>query len=370
MSQTGKIQLVLSPQAERYVRRDAPVEVRRMAARGALPLPPVELATVLFALLHDPDDEVKVEAERSLAGLPESVLVPVLQGRTHPALLSWLAHRLRDQAGACEKIALNASTSDATIGFLATLPHRRVVDVIANNQQRMLRAPEIVDALGDNPLTGRATIDRILSFLGFARPAEEAPEAGEDAALEAGPAPARPEDLSDAEAEAVLRSLLGDDAAEFAEELVQEQEQPERPAADPGGNLYALIQGMSIFQKIKLARMGNKEARGLLVRDRNKIVATAAIRSPKITENEVVAFAKMRNVCDEVLRAISANRDWTRSYLVKLALATNPKTPPPSALKFLNYLQERDLRNIMKSKDVPSAISTHARRILTKKGKV
>ena len=49
MSQTGKIQLVLSPQAERYVRRDAPVEVRRMAARGALPLAPVELATVLFA---------------------------------------------------------------------------------------------------------------------------------------------------------------------------------------------------------------------------------------------------------------------------------------------------------------------------------
>jgi hypothetical protein len=366
VSQTGKIQLVLSPQAERYVRRDAPVEVRRMAARGALPLAPVELATVLFALLHDPDDEVKVEAERSLAGLPESVLLPVLEGRTHPALLSYLAHRLRDRAEACERIALNPATSDATVAFLATLPHRRVVDVIANNQQRMLRAPEIVDALGDNPLTGRATIDRILSFLGFARPAAEVPESPEDAAAAA--APARPEDLSDAEAEAVLRSLLGDDAGEFAEELVAET--PAAPAPEAGNNLYALIQGMSVFQKIKLARMGNKEARGLLVRDRNKIVATAAIRSPKITENEVVTFAKLRNVCDEVLRAISQNRDWTRSYAVKLALTTNPKTSPPVAVKFLNYLQERDLRSIMKSKDVPSAISTHARRILSKKGKV
>lgn len=365
MSQTAKIQLVLSPQAERYVRRDAPVEVRRMAARGALPLAPVELATVLFALLHDSDDEVKIEAERSLAGLPEGVLVPVLEGRSHPALLSWLAQCLRDRAEACERIALNAATSDATIAFLATLPHRRVVDVIANNQQRMLRAPEIVDALGDNPLTGRATIDRILSFLGFARPAAEVPEPGET-----GPdlQPTRPEDLSDSEAEAVLRAILGDDAAEFAQELVAEV--PESEAPEAGGNLYAHIQGMSIFQKIKLARMGNKEARALLVRDRNKIVASAAIRSPKITENEIVGFAKMRNVCDEVLRAIAANRDWTRSYAVKLALATNPKTPPPSAVKFLNYLQERDLRNVMKSKDVPSAISTHARRILSKKGKV
>jgi hypothetical protein len=365
VSQTGKIQLVLSPQAERYVRRDAPVEVRRMAARGALPLAPVELATVLFALLHDPDDEVKVEAERSLAGLPESVLLPVLEGRTHPALLSYLAHRLRDRAEPCERIALNPAASDATVAFLAGLPHRRVVDVIANNQQRMLRAPEIVDALGDNPLTGRATIDRILSFLGFARPAAEVPESPEEAAA----APlARPEDLSDAEAEAVLRSLLGDDAGEFAEELVAET--AAEPTPEAGNNLYALIQGMSVFQKIKLARMGNKEARGLLVRDRNKIVATAAIRSPKITENEVVTFAKLRNVCDEVLRAISQNRDWTRSYSVKLALATNPKTSPPVAVKFLNYLQERDLRSIMKSKDVPSAISTHARRILSKKGKV
>src|SRR5262249_22849261 len=50
-----KIQLKLSPQAEKSARRDAPLEVRRMAARGALPLPPLELATVLFALMHDPD---------------------------------------------------------------------------------------------------------------------------------------------------------------------------------------------------------------------------------------------------------------------------------------------------------------------------
>jgi len=68
-------------------------------------------------------------------------------------------------------------------------------------------------------------------------------------------------------------------------------------------------------------------------------------------------------------RIISNNRDWTRTYGVKVALATNPKCPVPTAMKFVNYLQERDLRAIMKSKDVPSPISTHARRLLEKKGK-
>jgi hypothetical protein len=60
----------------------------------------------------------------------------------------------------------------------------------------------------------------------------------------------------------------------------------------------------------------------------------------------------------------------TRNYKVKLALATNPKCPQASAMKFVNYLQDKDLRSLMKSKDVPNTVSAHARRILTKKGKL
>jgi hypothetical protein len=127
---------------------------------------------------------------------------------------------------------------------------------------------------------------------------------------------------------------------------------------------------MTVMQKIKLARLGGTEARGLLVHDRNKIVATAAITSPRIRPNEVASYAKSRNVCDEVLRLISLNREWTRNYQVKLALVTNPKTPQSTALQFVNYLQDRDLKGLMKSRDVPSAVSTHARRLLQKKGKI
>jgi hypothetical protein len=120
---------------------------------------------------------------------------------------------------------------------------------------------------------------------------------------------------------------------------------------------------------VKLARFGNGEARAILVRDRNRIVAAAAVRNPKITENEVVAIAKSRNVSDEVLRIVASNRTWTGTYRVKLGLATNPKTPVGSAIQFLNYLTERDLRTIMRSREVPAPISAQARRILAKKGK-
>jgi hypothetical protein len=216
----------------------------------------------------------------------------------------------------------------------------------------MVRAPEIVEALGGNPLTGRAVIDRILSFLGVEVPAEDQEW--------------DPEEISDIDAEAALRAVLGDELGEFARSLVEDGE----GEAGDSSNLYALIQKMTVFQKIKLARLGNKEARGLLVKDRNKVVAISAISSPKITTNEVIGIAQSRNVQDEVLRMIAMNRLWTRAYRVKHALATNPKCPQVMAMKFVNYLQDHDLKSIMKSKDVPTAVSTHARRTLMKKGKI
>jgi hypothetical protein len=358
-----KIRLTVSPQAERYVRRDAPVEVRRMAARGALPLPPAELATVLFVLLHDPDDETKARARESLEGLPRSLVLSVLSGPAHPAVLSYLGRVHEGDAELMEKLALNGAADDTTVAWLAATPHRRVVEIVSNNQQRMLRCPEIVEALGSNPLTGRSVIDRILSFLGVQKGKAEEP----DETSQAEDLPPT-EEVTDAAALAALRAILGDDVGDFAQELLEETGGELDEAAR--GNLYALIQTLSVFQKVKLARMGNKEARGLLIRDRNKIVASAAIRSPKVQDNEVESYAKARNLSDEVLRIIAANREWTRSYTVKVNLAMNPKCPASTAVKFLNYLQERELRSIMKSKDVPSVICTHARRLLQKKGKI
>jgi len=358
--QPKKIRLRLSPQAERYVQRDAPRDVRLMASKGALPLPPVELAAVLFALMHDPDPEVKSTARESLEGLPDSVCHPVLSGDTHPAVLSHLARAFHENEARLEMLALNPATDDATIAFLAASPFKRIVEIISNNQVRLVRSHEIVDALGSNPLTGRAMIERILNFLGV--DAATGDDSFEGATGK--------EDVSNEAAEAALKAILGDDLGRFAREFIEESDDDDLENIDNNSNLYGLIQSMSVMQKIKLARMGNKEARGLLIRDRNKIVALSAISSPKITVQEIGMIAKARNVSDEILRVIARNREWTRDYQVKHGLVTNPKTPQTEAMKFVNYLQDRELRGLMKSKDVPTNIATHARRILMKKGKI
>ncbi|MFP6640108.1 MAG: hypothetical protein VCC04_07680 [Myxococcota bacterium] len=351
-SSRNRIQLTLSPQAARYADRGAPQDVRRMAARGALPLEPRDLAHVLFALAHDPDSEVGPTARESLDGLPQSILTSVLAGPAHPALLAYLAHAHRDDGSICQAVALHTDADDPTLAFLASLPHRHVVDIISQNQERLLRSEEIVEALGSNPLTGRAVIERILSLLGTPVEGEEDwPEANwsEDQVIHA------------------VLAVLDCNRPELARAMASEKDLEEDTVKR---NLFAALQNMNVLQKIKLARVGGKEARGLLVKDRNKLVASAVLASPKITESEVISMAQSRVVAEEILRIIANQKDWPRSYGVKLALCTNPKTPRPQAVKFLNYLREKDLRTLMKSRDVPSVIATQARRILNKKGRL
>ncbi len=350
MAKPQRIRLALSQRAARYASPKAPVRARLLAARGALPLPPPELAAVLFALAHDPEPEVKDRARRSLEELPEPVLVAALEGPTPAPVLSYLARLHRGDGARLERIALNPAADDDTLVFLAGLPHPRIVEILSHNQERMLRCDALVDALGENPLTGRAGIDRILGFLGrdAAAPAEE--PAGE---------------ISDDEAEAALRALLGEEVGELLAAVAREGGADLDEAARR--DLHRAISRMTVAQRARLARFGNRETRGLLLRDANRIVATAAIRNPRIREDEVLAAARSRNVCDEVLRIIADSREWTRSYQVKLALCANPKTPLASAMRFLSHLHDRDLRMLVKSREVPAAVSAQARRILSRK---
>ncbi len=120
------------------------------------------------------------------------------------------------------------------------------------------------------------------------------------------------------------------------------------------------IQEMTVAQRLDLARRGGKEERTILMRDANKIIQVAVIQSPKITESEVLSVAGNRQINEEVLRIISAKREWMKNYQVKVALVNNPKTPLPTSLKLVNLLGVKDLEQLARSKSIPRAISVAA----------
>ena len=78
-----------------------------------------------------------------------------------------------------------------------------------------------------------------------------------------------------------------------------------------------------------------------------------------ITEHdtgEVLMIAGNRQINEEVLKHIAISRDWLKNYQIRVALANNPKTPLPEALKQVQFLKERELAQLAKSKSVPRAL--------------
>jgi hypothetical protein len=132
-------------------------------------------------------------------------------------------------------------------------------------------------------------------------------------------------------------------------------------------SLSKRIMSMNISEKIKLATKGNKEARGILIRDSNKLVSVAVIRSPRITDGEVLAQAQSKTCNEDVLRVIYTNREWLRKYAIKLALVKNPKVPQGVSMKLMGTLYEHDVKSLSKDKNVPGSVQMIAKKQMEKK---
>jgi len=122
------------------------------------------------------------------------------------------------------------------------------------------------------------------------------------------------------------------------------------------------ISKMRLPEKIKMAIFGNSIARGLLIRDAQKLIQLYVLKNPRLTVKEVEEFCRNSNLSENVLRTIAASSTWMKNYHVKLNLVSNPKTPGDIALKWLRYINMPDLKRLSKSKQIPNLISVTAKK--------
>jgi hypothetical protein len=173
-------------------------------------------------------------------------------------------------------------------------------------------------------------------------------------------------DILEEDLEALAEQIrLGQDSIPLPDELLRELGLDSAQTR----NLYNLIQQMTIAERLKLALKGGRDARAVLIRDSNRIVQRFVLQNPRLTEDEVLACCRNRNIDSDVLRLIGDNRDWTRNYQIRLALAQNPKAPIAVSLQFVQGLVERDLRLLAKNRNVASAVASRARRIVLEREK-
>lgn len=336
-----------------------------MAARGHVPATPKDLTLILYSLTMDDDRDVAEEARKTLGGMPPDVFSTVLSDTdTRPGLLDYFARMLEDESR-LQQILLNSSASDSTVAYLAEKTHSQaLIGLIANNHERVARADCIVEALSKNPAVTRSTLDGVLEFLKlYLGKTSELPDLPEE---EAQPAPeadiAPPEDYA-AIVEEVNESFL--DAIDLDAELVEDTGEEVASAPDTHNpNVMVKISMLNIGQKIKLAILGNREARTILIKDPNRIVSKAVLKNPRLTDSEIVLISQSKIVSEDILREIAESRKWARLYQVKLALVNNPKTPPHMSINLLRQLREFDLRSLRWNRNLPGVISTAVKQII------
>ena len=143
-------------------------------------------------------------------------------------------------------------------------------------------------------------------------------------------------------------AALAEAAAEAEPDIVKRQTLIERLAK------------MSVSERVQFAIKGGSEARRTLIRDSNKVVQRAVLQSPRLTDQEVEAFATMTSLTDEILRLIASNRKFRKNYAVVRNLLNNPKTPLDVSLHMLPMVNVMDLKKLTSNKNVPETLRTTA----------
>jgi len=390
-----------NPVVKAIIEGTAPQPARVAAARGLLPLPQNDLLELLVALADSEDSEISSAATETLAAEDSAnFLIAAKADDTAPSVLSYLATQLAADREIHEALILNNKTPDQALALVAAKTgDGSLLELLAVNQQRLVRSPEIIEAILSNTArtseAERRALETRREFFekerGARQIADELRARGKDAAAEFfesaelntpdGPLTlddawiiAQHIEVSDADIDDTwlpaerYDELAPETAAEVSANVHRVIENEKLEGGEVSAERISLIRRimfMTTRDRVKLAMKGDREARSILIRDANKVVSSAVINNPRITDHEVENISAMRTVAEEVLRLIALNRTWARSYPIIHNLARNPRTPIPTAMNILPRIRSKDLQNLTQNRNVSEAVRRQAQRLTT-----
>ncbi len=311
--------------------------VKLAAARGALPMSGPNLVTVLFIFYYGEDKELKAEALNTLKDLSPGILKSVcIKADIHPEILDLLARLHFTDMRVMEPLLTNRMVGLKTLHFVAEHASGDVLDLLASNDIAIRQDKSLRILIINNPHVDKVTKIRLGWKEEIASPApEKVVEPVEEKTLRADKKKAPLED----EEEFDISTL----------------------------SKYQQLLDMPVAEKIKMGLTGDKEWRSLLIREANKLISSAVLKNPRISEAEVLMVAKNRATSDDLIRIILLNREWVKNYDMKKALIVHPRTPLQNAMRFMTFLTDKDIKELAKSRNVTQAIVNNARRMMMTK---
>jgi hypothetical protein len=307
----------LSPEVIEDLRHGRATRERKMAVctTGAN-LSPADRVEILAVLVHDPDELIADKAMSGLINDSPEIFAQAL-AREHPLrqLMSFAAKNLSDKPIIAEAMARNRNC-----------PAEYLVPFVPHLSSALVG--ELIDEL-----------DRVSESQYLAAALEKSPHLSAS----------HKNTLQELRSEALLDPSRLSEVAEDAE-----------PDPVKRQTLLEQISRMNVSQRVQFAMKGSGEARRTLIRDSNKVVQRAVLQSPRLTDQEVEAYANMANLTDEILRLIATNRNFRKNYTVVRNLMNNPKTPLDVTLHMLPILNVMDLKKLTTNKNVPETLRSTA----------
>jgi hypothetical protein len=369
---------------QKHVDPDAPAKMKMMAAQGMVPAPPEQTVRLLYQLHFDGGSQVSEAVDEAIADLPDGVLGNVIDKEDHPGILDWIGEKRGEDQPIVEQLLRNKACQDATFVEVGKEADADTCDVIATNEVRILRTPQIIESLYQNPNARMATVDQLIELAqrnevelsglpGVNRAiqadtemADEGPGLDDESFTEmlqeqAELAEKEEEELAKLEDDSLTRSEKEKLREKIEEGDDEDEEGKDRPIT-PG-----VLQQMSVPEKIRLATVGSRSTIKKLVQDPNRLVHMAAIESPRIKQPDVVRMASRKSLPDGVIGYIANNREWTQNYQVVKNLVFNPKTPVSDSMELIKRLRNNELKRLERSKDVPHQVSRAAGRLYKKR---
>ncbi len=306
----------LSPEVIEDLRHDrAPRERKLAVCSTGAHLPPADRAEILAVLAGDVDEMVAERAGEALLSQPlESFLEALKREKAVPAFFAYVAKNLADKPGVGDAMVQNKNC-----------PADSLAPVVKH-----------LSAMGIQALMD--DLDRISSSHALAAAIEHSPAA----------TPEQKHLLHELRGTSIDETVLAEAAAEAEPDSAKRQ------------TLLQRLAKMTVAQRVQFAIKGGSEARRTLIRDSNKVVQRAVLQSPRLTDQDVEAFASMSTLTDEILRLIANNRKFRKNYVVVRNLLNNPKTPLDVSLHMLPIINAMDLKKLATNKNIPETLRATA----------
>ncbi|MEE2644511.1 MAG: hypothetical protein VYD19_06220 [Myxococcota bacterium] len=368
---------------QKFLDPNAPATVAQLVVRGVVPMPPLVRLCALYQISHFGPEELRREAADAVTSMPRELIEPLLSQALPGDILDWIAVLFCADVELIGALLANELTPLESLERLASTGEGPIIERLALNQVRLLREPILIQRLYFNTALRPSSADRLLELAaregvdlswlpesealissigeGRAHAGEEEDQLFQELH---GPQGDRTGTTAGVSVSGLTQGSIGEEVPRATEQLVPRSKGAEGPTEGKRLTPAQRIQKMNVSSKVRLALLGNQSERALLIRDANKVVSRAAIRSPAVSESEALLYARNNALSADVIEYISKNKKWMRSYPIKVSIVMNPKTPAHTALQYLTHLRPADLNSIVRSHSVPSIVRQRAQAIL------